>query len=478
MRLGELLRDIAYRGKAPLEAEVSFITDDSRKVVPGSVFVCVEGAHFDGHSAAAEAIARGAVCLIVRRDSRAAPQLFVKDSRAVYAQLCAAFWGNPSRKLTLVGVTGTNGKTTTACLLKQIFDHAGYTTGFIGTQANNLVGDREVPAGLYPTTPDPWELQQLFQQMVDAGCTHCFLEATSQALDQHRLLGLRFKVGIFSNLTLEHLDYHKTFDRYLIAKRKLFEQSEIAITNLDDEYGLRMFEGTRARRVTYSIASDHADYTAKNVELRADGVDYVLVGRGQLGRVHFGVPAEFSVYNSMAAACAALELGLELPGMVEAIGTFPGVPGRMEVVPINKDYTVIIDYAHTPDALEKVLRALRPAATGRLLCVFGCGGERDIIKRPLMGKIAAELADVAIVSTDNPRDEDPEAIIAAVLAGIPKTKAQILGEPDREKAVIQAMKMAKPGDIVLLAGKGHEDYQYMAEGKVHFSEREIVLDNA
>jgi len=469
------LQDIPYRGEAPLEAEVSFVTDDSRKVCPGSVFVCIEGAHFDGHSAAEEAIAKGAVCVVVRRNSHAAPQLFVKDTRAAYALLCAAFYGNPARGLTLVGVTGTNGKTTTAYLLKKIFDHAGYKTGLIGTLVN-MVGEKEYRAEL--TTPDPWELQGLFREMADTGCTHCFMEASSQALDQHRLLGLRFKIGIFSNLTLEHMDYHKTFDRYLIAKRKLFGQSETGITNLDDEYGLRMFEGTNARRVTYSISRDDADYTAKNVELRADCVDYVLVGRGQLGRVHFGVPAEFSVYNSMAAACAALELGLEWPAVVEAIGTCKGVPGRMEIVPINKDYTVIIDYAVTPDSLEKVLRVLRPTTKGRLIALFGCGGERDTRKRPIMGRIAAELAEVVIVSSDNPRSEDPDAIIAAVLAGIPRTKAQVIGEADREKAVLLAMKMAKPGDVILLAGKGHEDYQYMAEGKVHFSEREIVLRNA
>ena len=475
MRLGELLRGVAYRGQAPLEAEVRLVTDDSRKVVPGSVFVCIEGAHFDGHSAAAEAIAKGAVCLIVRRDSFAAPQLFVQNTRAAYALLCAAFYGHPADGLTLVGVTGTNGKTTTAYLLKQIFDRAGYKTGLIGTM-KNMVREKEYSAEL--TTPDPWELQGLFRQMVDAGCTHCLMEASSQALDQHRLLGLRFKAGIFTNLTLEHMDYHKTFDRYLIAKRKLFLQSEIGITNLDDEYGLRMFEGTGLRQVTYSIESDKADYTAKNVELRADGVDYVLVGKGRLGRVHFGMPAEFSVYNSMAAACAALELGLEWPVVLEAIGACAGVPGRMEIVPIHKDYTVIIDYAVTPDSLEKVLRVLRPTTKGRLIALFGCGGERDLRKRPIMGRIAAELAEVVIVSSDNPRSEDPDAIIAQVLGGIGKTKAHVVSEPDRKKAVLLAMKMAKPGDTVLLAGKGHEDYQYVAEGKIPFSEREIVLDYA
>jgi len=337
----------------------------------------------------------------------------------------------------------------------------------------NIVDQEEFRPEL--TTPDPWELQGLFRKMVEAGCTHCFMEASSQALDQHRCLGLRFKLALFSNLTLEHLDYHKTFDRYLIAKRKLFEQSEIGITNLDDEYGLRIFEGTDLRQVTYSINDDGADYTAKNVELAADGVKYMLVGRGILGRVRFGVPGEFSVYNAMAAACAALELGVSLPRVTEAIGSFKGIAGRMEVVPVDKEYTVIIDYAHTPDALEKVLQNLRPATPGRIITVFGCGGERDIIKRPVMGKIAAEHSDVAIVSTDNPRDEDPGEIIAEVMQGIPKTKTQVIGEPDREKAVIMALKMARAGDTVLLAGKGHEDYQYMAEGKVHFSEREIVM---
>ena len=295
------------------------------------------------------------------------------------------------------------------------------------------------------------------------------------ALVQKRCAGLRFAAGVFTNLTQDHLDYHGTFEAYFEAKKLLFYQSGVAIVNVDDEYGPGMLEGIPARPVTYSLTDNHADYTAKNVQLLPDGVSYELVSRGQIGRIRFCTPGEFSVYNSMAAACAALELGLTLEQVQAGIAQCRGVKGRMEVLPTGTPYTVILDYAHSPDGLEKVLQTLRQTAKGRIICVFGCGGERDVGKRPIMGRIASELADVAIVSSDNPRSEDPDAIIADVLMGV-KGRALVLTEADREKAVILALKKAREGDTVLLAGKGHEDYQYMAEGKVHLDEREIVME--
>jgi len=291
---------------------------------------------------------------------------------------------------------------------------------------------------------------------------------------QSRCAGLRFAAGIFTNLTQDHLDYHKTFEAYFEAKKLLFYQSDIAVVNVDDEYGPGMLEGIPARPVTYSLHDNQASYTAKNVQLLADGVSYELVSHGQIGRIRFCTPGEFSVYNSMAAACAALELGLSLEQVQHGIAQCEGVKGRMEVLQAEAPYTIIIDYAHSPDGLEKVLQTLRQISSSRIICVFGCGGERDVDKRPVMGRIASELADVVIVSSDNPRDEDPEAIIADVLKGV-RSRAQVIAEPDRARAVVLALKKAKEGDIVLLAGKGHEDYQVLAGGKIHLDEREIVF---
>ena len=473
MRLHELFHGIEYTGTLPRDCEVALVTGDSRRVTPGCVFVCIQGNHFDGHEFAGRAVGQGAACVVIQKDTGVGPQLLVNDTREAYALLCGNFHGNPARKLTLVGVTGTNGKTSVACLLKEIYDAAGYTTGLLGT-VKNMVGQEEFhPDDNIPTTPDAWKLHALFAQMVEAGCTHCFMEASSQALAQRRCAGLSFAAGIFTNLTQDHLDYHGTFEAYFEAKKTLFSQSGVAVVNIDDEYGPGMLENTSARPVTYSLTDNHAHYTAKNVQLLPGGVSYELVSRGQIGRIKFSTPGEFSVYNSMAAACAALELGLGLEQVQAGIARVQGVKGRMEVLPTGTPYTVIIDYAHSPDGLDKVLRALRQTSAGRLICVFGCGGERDAGKRPIMGRIAAELADIAVVSSDNPRGEDPTAIIADILKGM-KGRAQVLTEPDRVKAIGLALKKAREGDIVLLAGKGHEDYQVLAGGRVHLDEREIV----
>ncbi|MDR2524721.1 MAG: UDP-N-acetylmuramoyl-L-alanyl-D-glutamate--2,6-diaminopimelate ligase [Oscillospiraceae bacterium] len=474
MLLSELLQNARLAPAAALEAAaaVAFVTDDSRKTAPGCVFVCIEGAHFDGHTRAAQALEAGALCVVVQKDMGLAKQLLVQDTRAAYALLCAAWHGSPAQKLRIVGVTGTNGKTTTAFLLKEIFDHSGYKTGLIGTLVN-MVGKETLEASL--TTPDPWELQGLFARMVETGCTHCFMEVSSQALAQRRVEGLRFAAGIFTNLTQDHLDYHGTLDAYRAAKTSLFAQCDLAVVNLDDEAAPAMLEGGAARRATYSLRRDSADYTAKNVQLGADGVIYELVGHSTIGRVRFGVPGAFSVYNSLAAACAALELGIELPQVLAALEASRGVRGRMEPVPVDAGFAVLIDYAHSPDGLENVLRALRGAVQGRIITVFGCGGDRDKTKRSLMGKIAAELSDICVVSSDNPRSEDPGAIIADILAGI-KNRGGVLVEPDRRQAIYAALRRARADDVVLLAGKGQETYQILAAGKVHLDEREVVRE--
>jgi len=471
MNLSRLLKDAGVLSAPKTDVDITNITDDSRKITPGCAFVCIEGSRFDGHSAARAALEAGAGAVIAQKDIGLKEQVLVKDTRAAYSIMCGNFMGNPAQKLKLVGVTGTNGKTTTSFLLKDIFEALGEKTGLIGT-VKNMVGDEEYPSSL--TTPDPLELHALFARMVEKGCTYCVMEVSSQALAQERVAGLHFEAGIFTNLTQDHLDYHGSFENYMAAKKKLFQICSLAVVNLDDDAAIYMLEGLKCRRVTFSSKKDEADYTAKNLQLKSTGAEYELVGSGIIGRVHFGVPGLFSVYNSMGAAVCATELGFPFQKVIETLAMSKGVPGRLEIVPTNTDYSVIIDYAHSPDGLRNILRALNEIKRGRLITVFGCGGDRDKTKRPIMGRIASELSDISIVTSDNPRSEDPSEIVRQVVEGTKGSKNPVFVEVDRTKAIEMALRKAKEGDIVLLAGKGHETYQILNTGKIHYDEREIV----
>ncbi len=471
MRLSQLLKGAGYHFGGLKDAEVTLVTEDSRRVSAGSVFVCVKGARFDGHDKALEAAENGAVLIVAERDTGAPNQLIVNDSREAFSLLSMSFFGKPSQKLKLIGVTGTNGKTTTCFLLKSIFEGLGKKTGLIGT-VKNMVGDKEYPANF--TTPDPFELNGLFAEMADEGCEYCVMEVSSQALAQQRVAGLHYDIAIFTNLTQDHLDYHGSFENYIAAKHKLFESCELAIVNSDDEAWQKMVEGCGCRVVTFSAQSDNADYSAKNTEFRADGVSYILVGIGKLERIKLGIPGGFTVYNSMGAAICALESGFSLDSVAAVLSTAKGVPGRIEVVPTDTDYTVIIDYAHSPDGLQNILAALRKIASGRIITVFGCGGDRDKTKRPKMGKIAADMSDFVIVTSDNPRTENPKAILEEVAEGTADAKIPVVKIIDRTEAIEFALNEANENDIVLLAGKGHETYQILNTGKIHYDEREVV----
>ena len=453
------------------EREVTFITDNSSKVTEGCIFICIEGKHFDGHTKAAEALEKGAAAVVVQKDLGLERQILVENTRSAYAHICSAFYDHPERKIRIIGVTGTNGKTTSCFILKSILDGMGHKTGLIGT-VKNIVGDKEYPAVL--TTPDCYELFGLFDEMVKAGCEYCVMEVSSQAIDQHRVDGVHFEAAIFTNLTRDHLDYHGTFENYKAAKRKLFENSSLAVVNIDDESAPFMTEGIDCRKVTFSVNNDNCDYSAKNIRISSSGVKYELVSNSNIGRVKFAVPGNFSVYNSMGAAVCLIEMGLDFKAVLDALALCVGVPGRMEVVPADVPYTILIDYAHTPDGLENVLKCVREITEGKVICVFGCGGDRDKTKRPIMGEIAARLSDVAVVTSDNPRSEDPEAIIEDVKAGIGKGYAKIIIDSDRKEAIKKALKIAGSGDIVVLAGKGQETYQILASGKIHFDEREVI----
>ena len=457
------------------DCEVTLITDNSSKVCPGSVFVCIKGMHFDGHTKAAEALRNGAVAVVVSHDLGLEKQIIVENTRSAYTLLCSAFYGNPEKMLKIIGITGTNGKTTTAFVINSSLEKMGHKAGMIGTVKNILGNGVEIPASL--TTPDPFELFSLFAQMVKNGCEYCVMEVSSQALDQRRVDGIKFEAAVFTNLTQDHLDYHGTFENYKAAKHILFENTSIGIFNLDDEAAEYMMSSTDCRKVTYSASENTCDYSAKNIKLSAGGVKYELVSDNNIGRVNFKVPGKFSVYNSMCAVICLVEIGMDFSASVEAVSECQGVPGRMEIVETNTPYTVIIDYAHTPDSLENAITTLKEVTAGRVIAVFGCGGDRDKTKRPIMGEIGTALADIAVITSDNPRSEDPQAIIDDILAGVPKHKhAKVIVEADRTAAIAKALSAAQENDVVILAGKGHETYQILSTGKIHYDEREVIAN--
>lgn len=472
MKLSKILNGIEVLNDYE-DIEVLDVAQDSRLVKEGTLFVCVKGAAFDGHSVAAQMLENGAAAVVVEHDLGLDRQIIVKDSRAVFSPICANFFGNPADSLKLIGLTGTNGKTTTTFLIKQILENVGKKVGLIGT-VQNMVGDEIYPAKY--TTPDPYELQKLFSLMVEAGCEYCVMEVSSQALAQGRVNGLHFALAAFTNLTQDHLDYHKTWENYFASKRILFENCDIAVTNADDENGLKIVEGLDIKKVvSYAVNINEADYTAKNVRFKPNGVEYEIVG-DMIGRCSCPIPGRFSVYNSLCASVCAFALGVGFTDVLSAVSKSQGVKGRIEVVPTNRDFTIIIDYAHSPDGLENIISSLREIAKGRVVTLFGCGGDRDKTKRPKMGKIAAELSDYCIVTSDNPRSENPTEIINDILAGMQGIKTPYKVVEQRRDAIEYAIKHAKENDIILLAGKGHETYQILPTGTIHFDEREVVAD--
>lgn len=471
MKLSELLKGIDVKNEY-VDKEVSDVTSDSRLVEKDFLFICIKGASFDGHSVAQEMLDKGAAAVVVERDLGIDGQIIVDDTRTAYSPICANYFGNPADKLKLIGLTGTNGKTTTTFLIKQILENVGKKVGLIGT-VQNMVCDEIYPA--HYTTPDPHELQGLFRKMVDADCEYCVMEVSSQALAQGRVKGINFLVGAFTNLTQDHLDYHKTWENYFNSKRMLFENCEIAVTNVDDENGLKIVDSLPCKVVTYAVDNINSDYTAKNVNFSSNGVKYELVC-DKIGRVDCPIPGRFSVYNSLCAATVALALGIDFEDVLLAIKKSHGVKGRIEVVPTGTDYTVIIDYAHSPDGLENIITSLKEIAEGRVVTVFGCGGDRDRTKRPKMGKIAAELSDFCVVTSDNPRSENPSLIIEDILEGMKDTKTPYEVVESRRDAIAWAMNNAQPKDIILLAGKGHETYQILPTGTIHFDEREVIAE--
>ena len=458
MLLNLLLKDAdlcAPLSQALACTDAADLTADSRAVREGILFFCLKGTRSDGHDFAAQALQQGAAAVVCERDLGLEKQILVRSTRYAFAMACAAYFGHPSQQLKMVAVTGTNGKTTTTYLLKQMLECAGHKVGLIGT-IQNMIGDTVLESGY--STPEPYSFQKLLRQMADADCRYVVMETSSHALDQDRVAGCTFEVGIFTNLTQDHLDYHGTMENYLLAKKRLFAISRIAVINADDPYAAQMRQGLDIPVLTFSAQDDAADYVARNIKGRPDGVDFELLGTGVIGRVRLCTPGRFSVYNAMGVAACALAIGIPFETVIAALSEATGVKGRAEVVPTGRDFTVVIDYAHTPDGLENICRTMRECCSGRLITLFGCGGDRDKTKRPKMAAAAAELSDHLIVTSDNPRTEDPAAIIADILPGLEGKNTPYTVIEDRVQAIRWGLENAREGDILLLAGKGHETY--------------------
>ncbi len=358
-------------------------------------------------------------------------------------------------------------------MLKQVLEFCGHKVGLIGT-IHNLIGDKIVPT--INTTPGAYEIYSLFSQMRDEGCEYVVMEISSHALDQKRVFGIEFEVAVFTNLTQDHLDYHITMDNYFLAKSKLFGSAKKAVINFDDEYGQRLCKLIESKKITYSLLSDNSTYSAKDINYRPDGVAYSFVGFNTIQKINIGIGGKFSVYNSMSAVCVLIELGFKLSDIAEAMAKMSGIKGRAEVVPTDKDFTVIIDYAHTPDGLVNILRSFKNFKESRLVVLFGCGGDRDKTKRAIMGKVATQYADYVIVTSDNPRSEEPSAIIEDILEGVKGSKTPYKVIENRVDAIKFAIKNARSNDIIVLAGKGHETYQILKDGKIDLDERLVVKE--
>lgn len=471
MLLSRLLESTGYSGKFK-DREISFITDNSENVTSSSLFVCIKGARGDGHKYGMEAARKGAV-IVCEHSIGVRDEIIVKDTRRAYADFCGAFFANPARRMKLIGITGTNGKTTTAFLLKDIFEKNGHKCGLVGT-VQDMAGDTVFYSER--TTPDSFELNCLFSKMVKRGCEYCIMEVSSQALSQGRVDGLSFDCAVFTNLTQDHIDYHGTFENYAKAKKKLFSMCRKGIINIDDEKGLYMTDGEKCQTVTYSLLDDSADYTAKNIVQKSSGTEYEIIHKNKSIKVVLGIPGLFSVYNSLAAIVCASQEGVSIEKAAQALKDSKGVKGRAEVVPTNRDFTVIIDYAHTPDGLENILKTIKGFAKRRIITVFGCGGDRDKSKRSVMGEIASKLSDYLIVTSDNPRSENPQEIIKDILKGCKSAEITVETIENRRKAIERALAIGEKDDIILLAGKGHETYQILGDKKIHFDEREIVSE--
>lgn len=481
MKLLDILKDVDFECNEKIDSvDIESIEYDSRNVRKNSAFICIKGFSIDGHKFANKAVENGATVLIVEDVTENIKNLKsivvkVKNTRSAMAKLASNFYNNPSKKLKLVGVTGTNGKTTISYLIKDFLDQKN-KCGIIGT-IKTYTGTKEIESSR--TTPESIDLQSMFKEMIFNNILFCAIEVSSHSLVLNRVDECDFDIGIFTNLTPDHLDFHKDMQEYKEAKALLFQKtSKSNILNIDDEAGFEISQNLKYKGknvISYAIEKD-ADFKAKNINLLPDRVEYKLEIKEKEYDVVYKVPGKFSVYNSLAAIASLIELNQDINEILNFMKNYKGVPGRFNRIENNKNICAIVDYAHTPDALKNVLESAREFTKGKLISVFGCGGNRDKKKRPLMGAISEKLSDISIVTSDNPRNEIPNEIINDILEGMNKNSEKIIVKEDRREAIVHALSIAQEGDTVIVAGKGHEDYQIIGDEKIHFDDTQVIKE--
>ncbi|NLI60684.1 MAG: UDP-N-acetylmuramoyl-L-alanyl-D-glutamate--2,6-diaminopimelate ligase [Clostridiales bacterium] len=476
MKLRELLKGIDYiKIEGLQDRPVNDLHYDSRKVTPGSLFFCIKGLTVDGHDYTDQAVSKGAKTLVLERDVAIegdVTKVFVPNSRTAMAYMARNYYKNPTKDIKLIGITGTNGKTTITYLVKSILENTGEKIGLIGT-ISNMIGDKIIPSRF--TTPESLDLQKLLRDMRDEKVDSMIMEVSSHSLSLGRVESCEFDIGVFSNLSQDHLDFHSSMDEYRDAKARLFRQSKLAIINIDDENGRWIKEGVATKVYTYGIYKE-ADIYARDLVISHKEVTFNLhTPKGSIP-IELGIPGIFSVYNALAAASVCYALGISLESIAHGLKQVKAVNGRFELLDTGRDYSVILDYAHTPDGLENILKTAKEFTKARLITLFGCGGDRDQGKRPVMGEIAGKYSDLCIITSDNPRSEEPMEIIRQIQAGVEKTPCPYKIIEDRRKAIEYALHNAQEGDVVILAGKGHETYQIIGDKTIHFDEKEIVSE--
>lgn len=475
MKLRKIMENINFDLiQGNIDMDIVEIQYDSRKIKSGDIFFCIEGYNVDGHDYIQKAIKNGAVAIVCQKNINEALNctvIKVEDSRKALALSASNYYNNPSGKMKIIGITGTNGKTTSAFMIKAILEEQGHKVGLTGTIAN-FIGHSKIHTDR--TTPESLELQELFKQMVDAGVDYCVMEVSSHSLSLDRVYGIEFCESIFTNLTQDHLDFHKTFQNYFNAKLKLFKQSKNSIINIDDTYGEKAYDSIEGNKLCYGL-SPKAEIRASDIIMNSRGSKFTLEYKENSFEIELNIPGNHNIYNALGCIGVCLNEGIGVAAIKQGLKKVQ-VLGRCELVSgtHNLGFEIILDYAHTPDALENILKTVREFTKGKLISVFGCGGDRDKTKRAIMGKIGTTLSDISVITSDNPRNEDPMEIINDVVNGIENREYEIIG--DRTMAIKRAIEIARAGDVIVIAGKGHEDYQVLKDKTIHFDEREIVSE--
>lgn len=473
MKISELLNNVHIVKIEGNDRNIAELSYNTASIGKDSLFFCIQGMKTDGHLFANRAVEGGAVALVISKDVDVTSDVTlvgVRDTREAMAQISSNFYGNPSKNMNVIGITGTNGKTTSTFMLRSILNEFGEKTGLLGT-IYNIFGDEVVVAKR--TTPESMDLQRMLSKMYHNGVEECVMEVSSHSLALRRVFGIKFKTGIFTNLTQDHLDFHINMENYFRTKMKLFENCENAVINIDDAYGKRICEELKCNIITYGIEKK-GDVYAEDIIITGEGTSFKLCHKNEVIPVKIHLPGKFNVYNALGCAAAALLAGVPLSCIARGLQALEKVPGRSEKINSKKGFTIIIDYAHSPDGIINILKTAREYTNNRLITLFGCGGDRDKGKRPLMGEAAGRLSDFCIVTSDNPRSEEPMDIIRDILPGISRTKSKYVIIDDRKKAIEYALNMGQRGDVIVIAGKGHETYQVLKNETIHFDEREIV----